>query len=222
MKCPVCNAEVPSGGAFCAQCGAKLPPAETAEKTRSGGSTMTAAALSDAGAAKRRAADVPEETLWEGSYSAKAMIGPLVGCAVATVALVVGAVMMRESSFWAVPLGVALLLWIFAAVLFLSRRLGVSYKLTNQMFYHRTGVLTRVTNRIELIEVHDVTYEQGLIERAVNIGRILITSSDRTDPRLWLRGIEEVESIAKKIDDARRAEQIRRGRRIESIGVVDN
>jgi uncharacterized membrane protein YdbT with pleckstrin-like domain len=118
-----------------------------------------------------------------------------------------------------VPLGLAIVLWLLALGKLAANRLGVSYKLTNQMFYHREGLLTRTTNRIELIEVHDVTYQQGLIERLVNVGKIVITSNDRTHPNLKLPGIEEVESVAKKIDDARRAEQVRRGRRIESIGV---
>jgi hypothetical protein len=105
--------------------------------------------------------------------------------------------------------------WIAWLARQVDRRLGISYKLTNQMFYHRQGVLTRVTDRIELIEVHDVTYEQGLLQRMVNVGRIKIASNDRTDPILFLPGVEDVEEVAKLIDKARRGEQVRRGRRID-------
>jgi membrane protein YdbS with pleckstrin-like domain len=214
----MCDTE--ASGAYCAQCGAKLPLAEGAEKTHAGGATAPVPPVaSDGQPLGRRASDVPEVVLWEGSFSPKAMIGPFVGCIAATVALVVLAVIFRESWFWAVPLGLAIVLWLLALGKLAANRLGVSYKLTNQMFYHREGLLTRTTNRIELIEVHDVTYQQGLIERLVNVGKIVITSNDRTHPNLKLPGIEEVESVAKKIDDARRAEQVRRGRRIESIGV---
>lgn len=218
MKCPVCDTE--ASGAFCAQCGAKLPLADGADKTRSGGSTTTVPPVSaDSPTGGRRVNDVPEVIVWEGSFSPKAMIGPFVGSIAATVALVAAAVWFRESWFWAVPLGLALILWLLAFGKLAINRLGVSYKLTNQMFYHREGVLTRTTNRIELIEIHDVTYQQGLVERIVNVGKIVITSNDRTHPHLRLPGIEDVEAVAKKIDDARRAEQVRRGRRIESIGV---
>lgn len=220
MKCPVCDTE--SSGAFCSQCGAKLPLAEGADKTRSGGSTTTVPPVVGETAGTRKVSDVPEVIVWEGSFSPKAMIGPFVGCIAVTLALIVTAVIFRESWFWAVPLGLALVLWLLVLGKLAVSRLGVSYKLTNQMFYHREGLMTRTTNRIELIEVHDVTYQQGLIERMVNVGKIVITSSDRTHPNLKLPGIEDVESVAKMIDDARRAEQVRRGRRIESIGVHGN
>lgn len=221
MKCPVCNAE--SSGSFCAQCGAKLPAeAGDAGKTRAGGATVAASAADLDAGRSRRVSDVPEEILWEGSYSPKAMVGPLLGCALATIVLLGVAIWQGQGWVWMAALGVMLVLWLAVIGKLIANRLGVSYKLTNHMFYHRRGVLTRVTDRIELIEVHDVTYSQGLIERMVNVGQVLITSSDRTDPHFYLRGIEDVESVAKKIDDARRAEQVRRGRRIESIGMHGN
>jgi membrane protein YdbS with pleckstrin-like domain len=215
MRCPMCDSE--ASGAFCAQCGAKLPAADSADKTRSGGSTTTVPPISADLPGGRKVSDVPEVVLWEGSYSPKAMIGPFVACIVVTLALIVAAVLF--AAFWIVPLGLAVVLWLIVVAKLAINRLGVSYKLTNQMFYHREGLLTRTTNRIELIEVHDVTYQQGLIERVVNVGKIVITSNDRTHPNLKLPGIEDVEGVAKKIDDARRAEQVRRGRRIESIGM---
>jgi hypothetical protein len=83
------------------------------------------------------------------------------------------------------------------------------------MFYHRRGMLTRITDRIELIEIHDVTYQQGLFERLVNVGKIKVESNDRTHPEFFLIGIDDVETVAQAIDKARRAEQVRRGRRID-------
>ncbi len=84
------------------------------------------------------------------------------------------------------------------------------------MFYHRHGVLTRVTDRIELIEVHDVTYEQGLFERMVT------WAGSRSPPAIapirssiCCAGCENVETVAQLIDKARRGEQVRRGRRID-------
>ncbi len=49
----------------------------------------------------------------------------------------------------------------------------------------------------------------------VNVGSIVITSSDRTTPHFRALGIESVEAVAQMIDKARRAEQVRRGRRID-------
>jgi membrane protein YdbS with pleckstrin-like domain len=224
MKCPVCDAKVPDAATFCQQCGAKLPSATTAVESPAGRTgeladnpAATAALVSAqaSNAPRRGVVDTPEETIWEGSYSPKAMLGVAVLAAIGSLVLIV-AIFLVTAGWIKVTLFVALLLlWVLVAGRLAQRRLGISYKLTNHMFYHRHGVLTRVTDRIELIEVHDVTYEQGLFERMVDVGSIKIASSDRTDPIFYLRGVESVEQVAQSIDKARRNEQVRRGRRID-------
>lgn len=224
MKCPVCDAKVPDAATFCEQCGAKLPPvggvetaaAGTAEATAGNPMSATPPAAQATGAQRRGAVvDTPEETIWEGSYSPKAMFGAAVLAALVSLGLIVG-IFLVPSGWMQIALVVAfLLVWVLVVGRLIQRRLGISYKLTNHMFYHRHGVLTRVTDRIELIEVHDVTYEQGLLERMVDVGSIKIASSDRTDPIFYLRGVESVEKVAQSIDKARRNEQVRRGRRID-------
>jgi membrane protein YdbS with pleckstrin-like domain len=225
MKCPVCDANADSEGAFCQHCGAKLPRSESvgdAETQSPPTESPTerpqldpSTGSSSRGGRRRGVVDVPEETLWEGTFSYKAMIGLAVLCGVATIVLFVVALAYFEGLMRTILLIVIVVMWVLLAARTSSRRLGISYKLTNHMFYHRHGVLTRVTDRIELIEVHDVTYEQGVSDRLVNTGRIKIASSDRTDPIFYLLGVEDVERVAKLIDTARRDEQVRRGRRIE-------
>jgi membrane protein YdbS with pleckstrin-like domain len=228
MNCPVCNAKATDGATFCQQCGAKLPPADSRmvadpladRPAREAASATERAAVENSGSTRRRGtADVPEETLWEGSYSPKAIIGPAVGCGVLTIVLLVVALAYAEGIVRTILLLAIVVLWLLLALRLAAQRLGISYKLTNHMFYHRRGVLTRTTDRIELIEVHDVKYDQGLFDRLVNVGRITITSSDRTHPTFHMRGVENVESVFELIDKARRGEQVRRGRRIESIQV---
>jgi len=223
MKCAVCNTESTPGASFCAHCGAKLPVAAGDEGATPACEAIAAvpAQTPVVAAGRGRVSDVPEEVLWEGSYSPKAMVGTFVALIVVSIVLLGLAIWTHDQWYWIVPLAIALVLWIFALGRLIATRLGVHYKLTNQMFYHQRGVLTRITDRIELIEIHDVTYEQGLLDRAFDVGRIKIASNDRTDPIFYLRGIEQVSDLARMIDQARRGEQVRRGRRIESLGVHD-
>jgi uncharacterized membrane protein YdbT with pleckstrin-like domain len=163
---------------------------------------------------------VPEELLWEGGYSPKAMIGPFVALGAASLVGIILAIYLATVAGTAAclaTLGVIVLLWLILGARLAIRRLSIHYKLTNQMFYHQEGLLRRVTNRIEAIDIDDVTYEQGIVERMVNVGSIKITSSDRTDPELWLVGIDDVQNVASQIDKARRAERVRRGLSIEAI-----
>jgi uncharacterized membrane protein YdbT with pleckstrin-like domain len=91
------------------------------------------------------------------------------------------------------------------------------YELTTQRFVHQAGVLIRQTDRIEVIDIDDVSYTQGVIQRMLGVGTIRITGSDRTHPELVLRGIDKVPEIASLIDDVRREERRRRSLHIESI-----
>jgi membrane protein YdbS with pleckstrin-like domain len=79
------------------------------------------------------------------------------------------------------------------------------------------GLLWRQTDRIEVIDIDDVAFTQGPVERVFGLGTVRITSSDQSHPELSLPGIENVQIVAGLIDDARRNERRRRGLYIESV-----
>jgi hypothetical protein len=89
--------------------------------------------------------------------------------------------------------------------------------LTNQRFIHESGILRRVSDRIEVLDMDDITFEQGIIERLVGVGTIRVMSSDRTHPELQMYGIDNVREVSGLFDDTRRAERRRRGLHIENI-----
>jgi uncharacterized membrane protein YdbT with pleckstrin-like domain len=96
-------------------------------------------------------------------------------------------------------------------------KLSVHYHLTSQRFVHQMGLLHRTTDRIEVIDVDDVAFSQGLFQRVVGVGTIKIMSSDCSHSELFLDGIDRVAHVAGLIDEARRAERLRRGLFIEAV-----
>jgi len=171
----------------------------------------------EAAAARQEVEEEPERELWQGSYSPKAMVGAWMLSALITVGLLVLAIWAKATWFWWVVVIVVLLLLLYQFLKLCYRRMNVRYLLTTQRFIHETGILRRVTDRIEVIDMDDITFEQTVLERVVGVGTIRITSSDRTHPELLLRGIEDVKEVSGKIDDIRRSERRRRGLHIESI-----
>ncbi|MEO1496126.1 MAG: PH domain-containing protein [Planctomycetota bacterium] len=162
--------------------------------------------------------DDHEDELWEGSYSHKAMIGVWFGGAVTTLlAITIAAVSGATAGAWGYVLLGILVGWAILAGLYFYRRYSVHYRLTDQRMIHEAGLLWRTVDRVELIDVDDVTYRQGPVERALGVGTILVTSSDRTTPELSLPGIDDVREIADMIDDARRKERRSRGLHIEAV-----
>lgn len=163
-----------------------------------------------------RAKEEPELQLWSGGYSPKAMIGEWLLVALASIALVVVSLLAAGVTL-PIALGLILLLWAIAGLRYAYRRLSVHYELTNQRFLHQTGILSRQTDRIEVIDIDDVSYTQGLVQRLFGVGRIVLTSSDRTHPKLTMIGIADVQRVASLIDDTRRKERRRRSLHIEAI-----
>jgi uncharacterized membrane protein YdbT with pleckstrin-like domain len=163
---------------------------------------------------------VPEErSLWQGGYSPRAMYGTWIVSGVVTIVALVLVALFGGNQPYAWPaVGSAILLWwCIAIAVYLYRRFSMHYELTTQRFVHQMGLLTRRTDRIEVIDIDDVSYTQGIIQRMLGVGTITITGSDRSHPELALRGIDRVPEIASLIDDVRREERRRRSLHIESI-----
>ncbi len=223
MRCPACGAEAVAEAGFCHRCGASL-------ETASGESAVGAAATSaDASrprerfehnfADRRDDQELPEQELWRGGYSPKAMLGGWIVAGLISIAALLGGIYWaRATALWWLGVLVAMLLpWLYCASVLAYRRLNVRYRLTSQRFLHERGILRRVNDRIEAIDMDDIAFEQGLLERLVGVGTIRITSSDRSHPDMVLPGIENVQRVVELFDDARRSERRRRGLHIEQV-----
>ena len=236
MKCQRCGAAVTPESDFCQKCGAPLKAAAGAKGDKPGPPNTTqpvagaAAGSSGAGveessgqgggfSRRGRGPDPPEQVLWEAGYSPKAMVGSwAVAAVVSVIVLVLTIIFWGSLAPWGwVPLVGIALLWLALLAWLFYTRLNVHYRLTNQRLFHERGVLRRETNRIEVINIDDVAFNQGIFDRMFGTGRIEITSSDRSDPVLKLEGIDDVHRVSDLIDGARRAERLRRGMSIEAI-----
>jgi membrane protein YdbS with pleckstrin-like domain len=205
MKCTGCGVELGTDVTFCPKCGTKVGALPNPDNQGA------AAGLTRKGPGP----DEPEVKLWSGGYSGKAMVGSWAAGILVTVALIVGCVLLAPGI--PVFIGVIALIWVTLAVVLAYRKFSIHYDVTTQRLIHQSGILTRTSDRIELIDIDDVTFTQGIIERMFNVGKIKVSSSDRTHPVLKLIGISDVKRIADLIDDARRKERRKRGVHIENI-----
>jgi membrane protein YdbS with pleckstrin-like domain len=211
MHCQKCGREAPAESAFCPACGTRL--SSTADGTGADGPSGTQRVVA---ASRGRGGTPAEEEIWSGAYSAKAMVGSFAAAGVLTL---LGAAFAAFGGppAWAAWVIAAIAVWGGLGLLYLYRRMTVRYRLSTYRFFHDTGLVSRVGNRIEVIDIDDVTVQQGPIERLFGVGTIRISSSDKTNPDLALPGIDDARQVADLIDGARRAERNRRGLHIESI-----
>ncbi len=229
-KCSICDVALPDDAAYCPKCGMKAnrtgdlgpPPGGPESVGASGGASneIPSDRLSSLQAAASGRVDTPEEELWQGTYSPKAMATTFFGGVVLSIAATAGVYRwigegLGTKLAWS--FGLMAVIWLVIGGRLLIRKWSVRYRLTNQRFFHEKGILSRVTDRIEVIDMDDITFVQGILDRMLNVGTIKVTSSDRTHPELTLVGIDDVKEVAAKFDNARRAERVRRGLHIEQI-----
>jgi hypothetical protein len=225
--CGACGASLPETARRCDRCG-HVPVEDRPERAGMGRSGAdTAGSLPESspdrpvgtpGDERGTVAD-PEHVLWEGGFSSSALAGYWLIAGLLTLTL--GCIGLARHG-WSHGLFLALV----GAVVFgggvglylAYRRLREHATLTNLQFVHQTGLLRRVTERIDVIHIDDVAYWQGTWQRRVGVGSLKIMSGDRAVSELVLHGIRHVADVAARIDRARREERIRRGLFIERPG----
>jgi len=157
-----------------------------------------------------------EKLLWQGNYCPQALAGPASLATLISVGMIV-ATLIYEIPGWPISAGVIVLLWVGVVGTYLVRRASIQYELTCQRFIHQSGLIRRRTDRIEVIDIEDVSFVQGPVERIMGIGTIEITSTDRSHPHLTMPGIANVRVVAGQIDDVRRRERKRRSVHIQTM-----
>lgn len=210
MICSGCGVQIADNSAFCPKCGAKVGAAPTGDL-----STDRASLEPENPFARSSSATDEEATLWSGGYSGKAMVGSWIAAIIVSAGLGAGAIFAPPGA--PIFIGVIVLIWFALIIVLVYRKMSIHYDVTSHRFNHQSGILTRTSDRIEMIDIDDVTFTQGIVERMFNVGTIKLSSSDRTHPVLQLIGISDVKRVADLIDDARRKERRKRGVHIESI-----
>lgn len=220
MRCPACGVEVIEQAVYCHKCGERvLAPGDEAESDirlvqgASPGDTPNPTVY-----VQHDPQNPPENEIWRGGFSSKAMIGAWVTSGIVSlVALLGGIYAARSFTAWLCVLLLTVLPWLYNLSVLSYRRMSVRYLLTTQRFIHESGLLKRINDRIEVLDMDDIAFEQGLLERIVGVGTIRILSTDRSHPEFVLPGIEDVQKVASQFDNARIAERRRRGLHVEQI-----
>ncbi len=188
MNCQACGAEVVADGVYCHRCGKKIDE--------------TAPGQADAAPIERQ-----EIALWQGAYSARAMIPSGIGLGLLSIFLLALALLAPVSWRWGLLglwLAVMLALWTYYGVIGLHRRWGCRYRLTSQRFFHELGVLLRSSNCVHLVDVDAIQVVQSLPQRLLRLGTITILTHDISHPKVILRGIADVDRVFTLLDKARR------------------
>jgi len=159
----------------------------------------------------------PEEDVWADRFSPRAMYFTWFYTGLITIVAIVLGFMYSAGDYWRWIIYGLLILWVIQAGRMLYLRYHDKYILTTHKLYHKAGILLQRTDRIEAIDIDDITYSQGIIGRLLGVGTITIHSSDKSHPVFKMPGIDDVEQVVKKMEQVQRDERDARAAYVEQV-----
>jgi len=209
VPCPECGKSMSTQAPSCPHCGYVQPAgpvrfAAVGEAVQDGG---------------RRA----ETVLWEGSPSLKLLLVQILRTLIVATAAIVAAILVhplavsffedlssgkggrgpRDGSPATLILMVIVGSYLVIRVIVLStsvmRLRTTKYRLTNQRLVVEQGILSRTLDEVDLRTVDDSGFSQSPLERLQGIGTVWVIASDRSTPRVALRGISDPRALREKI-----------------------
>lgn len=195
MTCPRCSAAIEPDSRFCRHCGAAI------EAPAPQSAAPAAAAPPPAAPGDKFRDPVHEQDIWSGRPCWRADFGLWLLWFAGSIALIYVAARYSEpgsevrTTAWVIAGAAGLSLLVRGGLLIL----GTGYRLTTQRLFIRRGILSRVTDQLELVRVDDVRLRQGIIDRLVGTGDLEILGSDRTDEVVMIGSIDNPAELAERL-----------------------
>ncbi len=161
--------------------------------------------------------------MWEGRVSAKIFLGRMIcggvlllaALALATAKWMFGYTTLTFLTYFVGAVTVIYVL-AFAFNIFRARRRHF-YRLTTRRLFLTTGLLQRRVDQVELVRVKDLFVRQSLLGTWLNVGTVILISSEQTLPKAHLLGIEEPRRV---LDLIWRQTRLERDRRTTEVNPV--
>lgn len=180
--CATCEKPIPEGSAFCNVCGARQPMLSGAAPRRGPAGPHHSATPPP---------DEPERDLWQGCYSGRTAMPLWILCAFFGVIALYAAFAAFSGAMRAVAIVLAFAPPAFIGWTVLIAKLSTRYRLTNQRLFISQGIVSRTHSEVELVRVDDVTVRQGLVQRAFNVGDVVLATTDANESAIEILGVDD-------------------------------
>jgi membrane protein YdbS with pleckstrin-like domain len=129
----------------------------------------------------------------------KAILWAIIGLALLALPVVA---MSMHWTFWTWWLSIicVLLAAMVIAVPWIKLR-AIKYRITSYRIDYERGILTKRIDTLELWHVEDISFQQGLLDRMMNVGSVIVMSNDETTPKLELHGIPNARLVFDELKD---------------------
>jgi len=136
-----------------------------------------------------------EKTVWEGNPSQLMNLGTYI---------VMGILF---------PLGVPLFVILFSWL----KVKNTKYRITTQRFIETKGIFSKNIEELEFYRVRDYSIEIPFVYRWFGLSNIVLTTSDKTHPRVYIRAIKNGEAVRDQIRGL--VEEAKKIRKVSEIDI---
>lgn len=164
-----------------------------------------------------------EKVVWEGRYVMRNFAGRLIWRSVATLVLI-GMIIDAwgyGDNDMIVPVyivgAILLAAWGALAYRIVLARYGHYYRLTTRRLFVSSGLLQRRRDQLELLRVADVFTRQSWHERLLSLGTVVVVSSEKALPTVYLPGVDDPKRVMDLIWHYARAERDMRSVKVQDI-----
>ncbi len=113
-------------------------------------------------------------------------------------------------------LGILLIPALIGLIILLNvwyKTVSLNYRLTTQRLFVQKGLIAKHLEELELFRVKDVTVRQGILQRILGFGTIIVFSTDDSNPQTVMIGIKKPidvkETIRSTFRESRKREGVR-------------
>ncbi len=146
-----------------------------------------------------------EKEIWKGAPSQWTNFNFYALCVLMT--LIFGLGLLRAPAQWAnfnfyalitlfFGLGLVLALWKY-----FDTKLNV-FTITDQRIIENKGILSKMTDEMELFRVKDIKHEQPFLLRLVGLSNIVLDTTDKSNPLLVINGVPNGQELKEKLREA--------------------
>lgn len=108
----------------------------------------------------------------------------------------------KISFFSSWPLWVLGLVGLPGMLVVFLQHVTTRYKITLRRVETERGIVTKKVESLELWRVLDVRYTQSIFDRLTGNGRVVLESTDKSDPKLELHGLPEHRKVFEQLREA--------------------
>jgi uncharacterized membrane protein YdbT with pleckstrin-like domain len=141
-----------------------------------------------------------EHALYEGHPSWRALVSFYALGLIAAIAILLVVGVLADS----LATGIVIAAVVGGATLLIGflRRVSTKYLITDQRLRISRGIVPRRVQETRLDRVQNVTYDQGVIDRVLNVGTVDFDTAGTDDSEFRFEWVNEPEAVVRAVDEA--------------------